>query len=49
MEEDGRMSKCGIEMDPIFSDGLILQHGVSNVLYGKTQWKEVEVFVGYHS
>lgn len=43
------MSKCGIEMDSIFSDGLILQHGVSNVLYGKTQWKEVEVLVGEHS
>lgn len=43
------MSRCGLEMAPVFSDGMILQHGVPNVLYGKTQWKEAEVFVGEHS
>ena len=40
------MKECGFEISPIFSDGMILQHGVSNVLYGKTIWKEVVVFVG---
>lgn len=43
------MRDCGFELASIFSDGLILQHGVTNVLYGKTGWREVTVFVGERS